>query len=234
MLIKPVLLLSFILFGLSADADPNVSDERRLNTVTVTTLPPDKGELHINPIVLRPQNFERPGYSEVDLTFIAVDLIGDYPKPILSQEDQGRLKLRAKLPKREANVPFEDTVRDYKGSSVILPKGTYVLAEVGFRKSADQSPQKTLSYCLDQNSFAFDVIGGDVIYLGLLDVSYPTKEAVKSPDFSPIATVLANLETSKRWRWTTRELMHFKARALTFQRSEAFCKAESRSVLPAN
>ena len=87
-----------LLFALPAN--PQEDRERRLHTVTITTLPPDKGELHINPIIRRPQDFMRPGFSELELTFVPVALIGDALDPMLGEENRDYLKLVTQLPER--------------------------------------------------------------------------------------------------------------------------------------
>lgn len=222
------LLISALLFAPPAMAD--VDTERRLNTVTITSLPPDKGELHINPIIRRPQEFARPGFSEMELVFVPVALIEDRLVPLLGEENQDYLKLITQLPERPEGIEFEDSARSYKTQSVILPRGYYVLSEVSFRQSAkgpDAPALQTVSHCLSEDSFMLHVKGGDVMFMGLLDFDYPTVERLEDPAFNPAGRVLESFDAVRGWRWTTKDLVRFEVIPTTFERTTAFCNPQA-------
>lgn len=224
------LLISAFLFTPATLAEDDA--ERRLNTVKITSLPPDKGELHINPIIRRPQDFVRPGFSEMELVFVPVALIEDDLVPLLGEENQDYLKLITPLPARPEGIAFEDSARSYKTQSVILPRGYYVLSEVSFRqtgKSADTPALQTVSHCLSEDSFMLHVKGGDVMFMGLLDFEYPTVERLSDPAFNPAGRVLESFEAVRGWRWTTKDLVRFEVIPTRFQRSTAFCNLQART-----
>ena len=211
-------------------ANPQEDRERRLHTVTITTLPPDKGELHINPIIRRPQDFQRPGFSELELTFVPVALIGDALDPMLGEENRDYLKLVTQLPERAEGVAFEDTEKSYLTQSVILPRGHYVLSEVTYRQpapSAEMPDLRTVSHCLASDSFILHVKGGDVMFMGRLEFEYPTRDRLEDPDFNPAQMVLDDLDALSGWRWTTKDLLHFNVSRTTFESSPEFCSPDS-------
>jgi hypothetical protein len=211
-------------------ATPQEDRERRLHTVTITTLPPDKGELHINPIIRRPQDFQRPGFSELELTFVPVALIGDALGPMLGEENRDYLKLITKLPERAEGVAFQDTEKSYLTQSVILPRGHYVLSEVTYRQpapSAGMPDLRTVSHCLASDSFILHVKGGDVMFMGRLEFEYPTLTRLEDPDFNPAQMVLDDLDALSGWRWTTKDLLNFNVSRTTFERSPEFCSPDS-------
>lgn len=200
------------------------TNERRLSTVYVKTLPPHKGELHINPVIIREANFERPGFNKAELVFVPVATSGGLAEPLDSKESQDRFKITATLPPREIGVPFTDTPRDYRTKDVILPKGAYALTEIAFiRKDASQR----VSYCLNSGSFAFDVTGGDIIFMGLLDLDYPPAASDAQASHDPLEGLLAEISQLNGWRQTRSSLNRFEARPVTFKRDERVCKASS-------
>ena len=203
--------------------------ERRLNPVIVKTLPPDKGELHINPIIRRPQEFQRPGFTEMELVFVPVALIEDHLEPLLGEENRDYLRLVTQLPKRADGVAFDDTPKDYFTKSVILPRGLYVLSEVKFRQSAtgDEPDMQTVSYCLADESFLVRVKGGDVMFMGRPEFQYPSRARIADPKFSPARNVLDNLVALKGWRWTTKDLVEFDVVPTNFDRTPAFCSPQA-------
>lgn len=227
-----------LLIGFMVLSQPSFAkdhSERRLNTVTVTTLPPDKGELHINPVIRRPQDFQRPGFNELELVFVPVALIEDRLEPLLDEDYRGQLRLTTKLPTRTQGETFMDSPRDYLTQSVILPRGYYVLSEISFRQHsqiAGTPDLRTSSHCLADESFMLHVKGGDVMFMGLLDVNYPTIDRAADRSFNPAQTILDDLETLKGWRWTTKDLERFEVQAVAFERSPAFCNPES--ITPAS
>lgn len=213
-------------------ATAQTDQERRLNTVTITSLPPDKGELHINPIIRRPQDFARPGFSEMELVFVPVALIEDRLEPMLGEENRDYLKLITQLPDRPEGLPFEDNAKAYQTQSVILPKGYYVLSEVTFRQKArgGGAPDlQTVSHCLADDSFMLHVRGGDVMFMGRLEFDYPTSERVADPRFNPAAGVLASFDRLRGWRWTTKDLIRFDVIPTKFERTTAFCSPQAES-----
>lgn len=215
----------------AAHADDTYEPERRLNKVTVKTLPPDKGELHINPIIRRPADFQRPGFSEMELVFVPVGLIENQLEPLLGEENRDYLRLVTKLPNRPDGVAFEDTPKDYFTQSVILPRGYYVLSEVTFRqKSVHGGPDlQTVSHCLSENSFLVFVKGGDVMFMGRPEFDYPSRPRLEDPSFSPAGEILDDLSKLRGWRWTTKDLVKFEVTPATFQRSTAFCSPSAIS-----
>lgn len=226
------LISGLLAVGLITAAPVHAQDdqERRLNTVTITTLPPDKGELHINPIIRRPQDFARPGFSEMELVFVPVALIEDQLEPLLGEENQDYLKLITKLPDRPDGIAFEDTERTYKTQSVILPRGYYVLSEVSFRQTSQTAGApalQTVSHCLSEESFMLHVKGGDVMFMGHLEFEYPTQRRLNDPDFNPASGALAGLDRLRGWRWTTKDLVRFDVIPSAFERSAAFCNPQA-------
>lgn len=219
------------LFGSIATAEPQ-DRERRLNTVVVKTLPPDKGELHINPIIRRAQDFQRPGFSEMELVFVPVALIEGRLEPLLGEENRDYLRLVTELPKRAQGQPFEDTAKDYFTESVILPRGLYVLSEVKFRQPSieDEPDLQTVSYCLAEESFLIRVKGGDVMFMGRPEFDYPSHARIAEPEFNPARTVLDNLAGLKGWRWTTKDLVRFDVVSATFDRTPAFCSPQAATA----
>ncbi|MEM7329532.1 MAG: hypothetical protein AAF437_12385 [Pseudomonadota bacterium] len=215
-----------------AMADEIEDRERRLKTVTVTALPPDKGELHINPIIRRAQDFLRPGYSEMELVFVPVALIEDRLEPLLGEENREYLRLVTDLPERPEGIPFEDTAKEYFTQSVILPRGYYVLSEITFRQraAAGVPDLQAVSHCLADESFMLHVKGGDVMYMGRPEFEYPSAARVADPDFNPAAELLAHLDWIDGWRWTTKDLTPFQVIPTSFQRTTAFCSPQA--VLP--
>lgn len=205
--------------------------ERRLNTVTVQTLPPDKGELHINPIVRRPQEFERPGFSEMELIFVPVALIEGRLEPLLEEKHRDYLRLVTELPKRAPGQRFEDTPKDYFTQSVILPRGLYVLSEVKFRQSLIEGEPdlQTVSYCLADESFLIRVKGGDVMFMGRPEFEYPSHDRIADPEFSPARNVLNRLEKLNGWRWTTNDLVRFDIIPTKFERTAEFCSQQAKT-----
>lgn len=231
-MIKYALLASlFVASALTVLADQVEESERRLNTITVKALPPDKGELHINPIIRRAQDFSRPGYSEMELVFVPVGLIEDRLEPLLGEENRDYLRLVTHLPKRPEGVAFEDSEKDYLTQSVILPRGYYVLSEVTFRQSDSiATPDlQTVSHCLAEASFLLHVKGGDVMFMGRPEFAYPSKEQLAKPDFNPAENLLANLVRMNGWRWTTKDLTAFEVVPTRFERSTAFCDPQAVS-----
>ena len=232
-MLKQTLISLLIYYGVLAPiSSAETESERRLNTVTVTTLPPDRGELHINPVIRRPQDFQRPGYSELELVFVPVALIGDQIEPLLDENHQGRLRLITQLPARPVGIDFKDTPKDYLTQSVILPRGYYVLSEITYRQKSDSSGApdlQTSSHCLADDSFILHVKGGDVMFMGLLDIDYPTRKNMADEGFNPAHKILDNLERLKGWRWTTKDLEQFTVLPARFERSPAFCNPESIS-----
>lgn len=223
---------ALLAFGLSIPGIASAQEdrERRLHTVTITTLPPDKGELHINPIIRRPQDFERPGFSEMELTFVPVALIGDALDPMLGEENRDYLKLITRLPDRPEGQPFEDTEKSYLTQSVILPRGHYVLSEVTYRqtgRNTEMPDLRTVSHCLANQSFLLHVKGGDVMFMGRLEFEYPTVARLEDPDFNPAQMVLDDLDALKGWRWTTKDLLHFEVAPTSFERSAEFCSPDA-------
>lgn len=216
---------------LPTQADESVDHERRLNTITVKALPPDKGELHINPIIRRPQDFQRPGYSEMELVFVPVALISDSLQPLLGEQNRDYLKLITTLPKRPEGIPFEDTAKEYFTQSVILPRGYYVLSEVTFRQSAANGVPdlQAVSHCLADKSFMLHVKGGDVMYMGRPEFEYPGRDRVSEPEFNPAAKIMADLNAIDGWRWTTTDLTPFKVAPVSFERTTAFCNPQAVS-----
>lgn len=203
--------------------------ERRLNTITVTALPPDKGALHINPIIRRPQDFQRPGFSEMELVFVPVAIIEGALEPLLGEENRDYLRLVTELPDRPEGIPFEDTAKDYFTQAVILPRGYYVLSEVTFRQSsAYGSPDlQTLSHCLADQSFLLHVKGRDVMFLGRPEFEYPTPERLADPSFTPAGDLVENLDSVNIWRWTTTDLITLDVQPTTFERTDAFCSPQA-------
>ena len=226
------LIFGLLAVGLTAAAPVHAQDdrERRLNTVTVTSLPPDKGELHINPIIRRPQDFARPGFSEMELVFVPVALIEDDLVPLLGEENQDYLKLITQMPERPEGIAFEDNERTYKTQSVILPRGYYVLSEVSFRQKAQLAGAPDLqmvSHCLAEDSFMLHVKGGDVMFMGHLEFDYPTQTRLADPEFNPAAGVLESFDRLRGWRWTTKDLVRFDVIPTTFKRTNAFCNPQA-------
>lgn len=203
--------------------------ERRLNTVTVKALGPDKGELHINPIILRPQNFQRPGYSELELVFVPVALIEDRLEPVLGEENRDYLRLITKIPARPEGVPFKDTARDYFTQSVILPRGHYVLSEVTFRRRAPggQPDIQAVSHCLADKSILLRIKGGDVIYMGRPEFDYPSYDRLADPSFSPAERMLSQIDRLRGWRDTATDLERFEVAPAKFERTTAFCSPQA-------
>lgn len=203
--------------------------ERRLNTVTVKAIGPDKGELHINPIILRPQEFQRPGYSELELVFVPVALIEDRLEPLLGEENRDYLRLITKIPARPEGVPFKDTARDYFTQSVILPRGYYVLSEVTFRAPAlgGQPAAQTVSHCLADNSILLRIKGGDVIYMGRPEFDYPSYDRLADPAFSPAQRMLSQIDRLRGWRDTATDLEKFEVAPAEFERTTAFCSPQA-------
>ena len=203
--------------------------ERRLNTVTVTALGPDKGELHINPIVLRPQDFQRPGYSELELVFVPVALIEDRLEPMLGEENRDYLRLITEIPARAEGVDFKDSARDYFTQSVILPRGYYVLSEVTFRRPASgaQPDTRTVSHCLADQSILLHIKGGDVIYMGRPEFNYPSYARLADPSFSPAQRMLSQIDRLRGWRDTATDLERFEVSAAKFKRTTAFCSPQA-------
>ena len=200
------------------------TDERRLSTVFVKTLPPHKGELHINPIIVRDADFARPGFSEAELVFVPVATTGGLAEPLDGKESQDRFKITATLPMREKGLPFVDTPRDYRTKDVILPKGAYALTEIAF---VQKQTFERVSYCLNTGSFAFDVTGGDIIFMGLLDLDYPPADHGAQASHDPVEGLLAEIAQLNGWRQTRSSLTRFEARPVTFKRDERVCKASS-------
>lgn len=198
------------------------TEERRLSTVYIKTLPPNKGELHINPTIIRDADFSRPGYSHAELVFVPVQTIDGIALPLDEKDSQDRFKITASLPPREAGTPFTDTPRDYRTQDVILPKGAYALTEISFLR---EDTQERVSYCLNDGSFAFDVLGGDIIFMGLLDLDYPPSTGMAQHE--PAADMLSTIEQLNGWRKTWTDLARFEARFVTFNRDERVCKASS-------
>ncbi|MEL7541347.1 MAG: hypothetical protein AAGJ51_10620 [Pseudomonadota bacterium] len=221
----------FVASALTVFADQVDDSERRLNTITVKALPPDKGELHINPIIRRAQDFARPGYNEMELVFVPVGLIEDRLEPLLGEENRDYLRLITALPKRPEGVLFEDTEKDYLTQSVILPRGYYVLSEVTFRQNdATGVPDlQTVSHCLAESSFLLHVKGGDVMFMGRPEFAYPGKAQLAKPEFNPAENLLANLSRINGWRWTTKDLTAFEVMPTQFERSAAFCSPQAVS-----
>ncbi|MEO1552921.1 MAG: hypothetical protein AAFR82_03230 [Pseudomonadota bacterium] len=231
-MIKYALLAGLIMASaLTVFADQVEESERRLNTITVKALPPDKGELHINPIIRRAQDFARPGYSEMELVFVPIGLIEDRLEPLLGEENRDYLRIVTNLPKRPEGVAFEDSEKDYLTQSVILPRGYYVLSEVTFREtdSIGTPDLQTVSHCLAESSFLFHVKGGDVMFMGRPEFAYPSKERLAKPDFNPAENLLANLVRINGWRWTTKDLTAFEIAPTRFERSTAFCDPQAVS-----
>ena len=212
-----------------AQAEEPVERERRLRTITVTALPPDKGALHINPIIRRPQDFQRPGFSEMELVFVPVALLDGGLTPLLGEENRDYLRLITELPERPEGVPFEDTAKEYFTQTVILPRGYYVLSEVTFRqKSNDGSPDlQTVSHCLADQSFLLHVKGRDVMYLGRPEFEYPTPERLADPSFTPAQSLVENLDYISIWRWTMTDLVSLDVEPTQFERSDAFCSPQA-------
>ena len=219
-------LLMILCFG-SFVAMAQSDRERRLNTVVTTTLPPDRGMLHVNPFVIRPANFERPGYDEVELLFIPVDPIGDTVQPILDDQYRESFSLTANLPERDS-APFEDTPRDYRTQEIVLTRGYYVLSEIAFKQTTPGQEVRD-AYCLDGSTFRFEVRGRDTIHMGLLEVDYPTGVVGANASFNPAKTILTDLDRINGWRWTTISLNHFLISPTDFVRSTAFCSPDSIS-----
>lgn len=207
--------------------------ERRLNTVTVKALGPDKGELHINPIVLRPQDFQRPGYSELELVFVPVALIEDRLEPLLGEENRDYLRLVTEIPERPEGVSFKDSARDYFTQSVILPRGYYVLSEVTFRRpsSGGQPDIQAVSHCLADNSILLRIKGGDVIYMGRPEFDYPSYARLADPSFSPAQRMLDQIDRLRGWRDTATDLEKFEVQAAEFERTTAFCSPEATAPI---
>lgn len=223
-------LISITCLGSAHAVNPD-EPERRLNTITVSALPPDKGAVHINPIIRRPQDFERPGFNEMELVFVPVAVLEDGLKPLLGEENRDYLRLVTQLPDRAEGVPFEDTARDYLTQTVILPRGYYVMSEVTFRqRTTPGSPDtQTVSHCLADESFLLRVRGRDIMFLGRPEFEYPTAERISEPSFTPARNLLENLDSINIWRWTTTDLEALKVRPTKFKRSEAFCSRDAIS-----
>ena len=219
-LISTAIALSVVTFSpFAAKAE---TDERRLSTVYVKTVPPHKGELHINPTIIRDVGFERPGYTDAELVFVPVETVEGVAVPLDGKDSQDRFKITASLPPREAGTPFTDTPRDYRTQDVILPKGAYALTEISFLR---EDTQERVSYCLNDGSFAFDVLGGDIIFMGLLDLDYPPNTG--KAQHKPAADMLSTIEQLNGWRKTWTDLARFEARRVTFNRDERVCKSAS-------
>lgn len=203
--------------------------ERRLNTVTVKALGPDKGELHINPIVFRPQDYQRPGFSELELVFVPVALIEDRLEPVLGEENRDYLRLITDIPPRPEGVPFKDTARDYFTQSVILPRGYYVLSEVTFRgaSAGAQLDAQTISHCLADESILIHIKGGDVIYMGRPEFDYPSYARLSDPSFNPAERMLTQIERLRGWRDTATALSKFEVAPARFERTTAFCSPQA-------
>ncbi len=232
MMIKHSLIAGLsIAFLASAQASEPDEPERRLNKITVTALPPDKGALHINPIIRRPQDFQRPGFSEMELVFVPVALLENGLKPLLGEENRDYLRLITALPDRPEGIPFEDNAKEYFTQTVILPRGYYVLSEVTFRqRSLSDAPDlQTVSHCLAEESFLLHVNGRDVIYLGRPEFEYPTADRLADPSFTPARTLIETLDQANIWRWTTTDLVNVDIARTEFERNEAFCSPQSVS-----
>ncbi|MEM9179054.1 MAG: hypothetical protein AAGA89_05055 [Pseudomonadota bacterium] len=227
---KKYVLLAALVFCWASHAQAEPTErERRLNTITVTALPPDKGALHINPIIRRPQGFQRPGYSEMELVFVPVAIIEGALEPLLGEENRDYLRLVTELPDRPEGIPFEDTAKEYFTQTVILPRGYYVLSEVTFRQSsANGSPDlQTVSHCLADESFLLHVKGRDVMFLGRPEFEYPTPKRLADPSFTPVGDLVQNLASMNIWRWTTTDLVTLEVQPTTFGRTDAFCSPEA-------
>lgn len=231
MLKTPMIAALAISLMASAHADGPYDTERRLNTVTVTTLPPDKGALHINPVIRRPQDFQRPGFSEMELVFVPVALLESGLKPMLGEENRDYLRLITELPERLEGIPFEDTPKSYFTQTVILPRGYYVLSEVTFRQtSAIGGPDiRTVSHCQSDQSFLLHVKGRDVMFMGRPEIEYPTEDRLAEPSFNPAAKLVDHIDDIRGWRWTTTDLTELTLAPAQFERTEAFCSPQAIS-----
>ena len=225
-------LIAALAMGLTATAQTIDLDhpERKLNTITVTALPPDKGALHINPIIRRPQNFQRPGFSEMEMVFVPVALLETGLTPLLGEENRDYLRLVTQIPNRPEGVEFEDTARTYQTQTVILPRGYYVLSEITFRQSfADGAPDlNTVSHCLSDQSFLLHVKGRDVMFMGRPEIEYPSLDRLRDPNFNPARAVIEDLDSVRGWRWTTKDLVELDLAPAAFERSEAFCSPDAQ------
>lgn len=204
--------------------------ELRLNTIKVSSIPPDRAVLHINPIILRPQDFKRPGFSEVELVFARVSLTEDGVQPFSTLHKRDNLSLIAQLPDRPAGEAFQDTPKDYQTQSVILPRGYYVLSQITFRQTQepDDSPEMDArSWCLADSTLLMRVNGGEVIFMGRLEFDYPTADALQDPDFNPARALLNDLDPKFGWRWTKDDLQHFLVEPTSFDPRPEYCSPDA-------
>jgi len=219
-----ILWLNFLIslgFAQSVSAE---DAERRLQRIQVTALPPYMGTAYANAFTIRDADFERPGFDKIEIRFFPADF-GDNGEVIPDTGDTQSYTISTKIPPRVEGLDFTDSVRDFYTQDIALRSGPYILSEISFRRD-ENSSQNDVSYCLSGGTLLFEILGRDTLFLGRMEIDYPPNTEDARRTHSPLKSMGVELSGMKGWRWTTRDLLNFDIRTVSFD-PEKVCAEDS-------